>query len=73
MAPSKHHETPEGWERINPTVNRMSVPGGWIYEMYGQGIVFVPEPKSELSLPRHPWFVIESGEFRNASPDEPKA
>jgi hypothetical protein len=49
-AKSTHHETPEGWEKVNPTVNRMAVPGGWLYEMYGQGVVFVPEPLTSAEM-----------------------
>jgi hypothetical protein len=50
--PVAPEETPEGWERINVFALRMVVPGGWIYDIAGRGLVFVPEPASEeLSLP----------------------
>jgi hypothetical protein len=37
---------PEGWERVNIFADRLPVPGGWIYEVRGAGIVFVPDPSA---------------------------
>jgi hypothetical protein len=42
--PVTPNEVPEGWERVNIFADRLPVPGGWIYEVRGAGIVFVPEP-----------------------------
>jgi hypothetical protein len=48
-------EIPEGWEKVNPTVNRMTVPGGWLYEMYGRNVVFVPEPMPAPNAAARRW------------------
>jgi hypothetical protein len=47
---SAPEETPEGWERINVFALRMVVPGGWIYDIAGRGLVFVPEPVCKSGL-----------------------
>lgn len=43
-------ETP--WERVNFTLDRVSVPGGWLYrgEAPRRYMVFVPEPPAWNNL-----------------------
>jgi hypothetical protein len=48
--PVAPEEIPEGWEKINQFAFRMVVPGGWIYDITGRGILFVPDPVRGIDL-----------------------
>jgi hypothetical protein len=53
--PVAPEEIPEGWERINVFALRMVVPGGWIYDIAGRGLVLVPEPVTEPEAASQRW------------------
>ena len=44
-------DTPKSeWEQVSygPYTSRLEVPGGWIYRIYDGGVVFVPDPESNI-------------------------
>jgi hypothetical protein len=59
---SAPEEIPEGWEKINQFAFRMVVPGGWIYDITGRGILLVPERSVDReSVPAASGSVDDSG------------
>lgn len=49
-APSTKQKFSRSWETINSTLYRLKVFGGWVVEIVGTSITFVPDPNHEWEL-----------------------
>jgi hypothetical protein len=71
--PVAPEEIPEGWEKINQFAFRMVVPGGWIYDIAGRGLVFVPEPMPAPNAAARSWREWDALDRPAFSSDVPNA